>query len=267
VASAEAEVAAARATLAQLQEQRRVLALQVSQAAAQQSATQAEQRRAAEETARQAVLLPTALGLPRRYDDALSDSRRLAAQARAQGAQREERRLELPVLAAQEARAVANVDLRVAQLDLARLRLSYTVLRAPADGMVGTRAVRVGTLLEPGTEVVPLTPLDRIWLVASFSERQLTDIRPGQPALVRLDAFPDRQLAAHVAGVSPLTGGQLSGVQPDNSTGNYTKVVQRIPVKIVLDNDQMQLAGLMRPGMSALVRVQTDGAPRIRVAR
>ena len=267
VAQAEADLEAARAAVAQVREQQRVLALQIRQTGDQAGGTRAEQVRAAEEAGRQAVLLPTAVGLRRQYDSARSESRRLEAQLRSQEAQREERRRELAVLAAQQARAEANVELRQAQLELARIRLSYTVLRAPADGMVGARQVRVGTLLEPGTEVAPLTPLDRVWFTASFTERQLTDIRPGQPARVRLDAYPTIELAAHVAGISPLTGGQLSGAQGDNATGNYTKVVQRVPVKLTVDPDEIRLRGLIRPGMSALVRVLTDGTTHVRPAR
>ena len=111
-----------------------------------------------------------------------------------------------------------------------------------------------------------MTPLSNVWVVADFTERQLTDIRPGLPAWVRFDAYPDVQLHGHVGGISPLTGGQLAAVPADNSTGNYTKVVQRVPVKIVLDADN-PLAGQIRPGMSALARVNTSGAPDVRIAR
>ena len=272
VEQAKADVEAAQAALVQLQEQQQVLQLQVAQSRAQTAGTRAEQQRASEEAARQAVLLATPLGLRRNYDNAAGERNRLAANTRAQSARTEERQRQIVVLQAQQARAAAAVEVRQAQLGLAEIRLGYTVLRAPSDGVVDTRQVRVGTLLEPGTEVIPFVPLPHVWLVANFTERQLTDMHPGQPARVRVDAFPDVELAGHVAGISPLTGAQLSGVTADNVTGNYTKVVQRVPVKVVLDGtdtsgSQSAVQDQLRPGMSALVRVLTDGTASVRPAR
>ena len=272
VQQAQADVDAARAALVQLQEQQQVLELQVAQSRAQATGTRAEQQRAAEEAARQAVLLATPLGLRRNYDNAAGERNRLAADTRAQLAQTDERQRQIAVLQAQQARAAATVQLRLAQLDLARIREGYTVVRAPMDGTVGARQVRVGTLLQPGTEIIPMVPLAHTWLTANFTERQLTDMRAGQPARVRIDAFPDVELAGHVAGISPLTGAQLSGVVADNVTGNYTKVVQRIPVKVVLDGTDTTgapspLQNQLRPGMSALVRIMTDGTAAVRPAR
>ena len=266
VAQAEAQLAASQAALRELQDQRAVLLLQVQQSLAQAAGTGAQHRRAAEETSRQAILLRTVLGERRQYDNALADDRRLAADTRVQAAQAEERRRQVAVLEAQEARASADIEARQAMLELARIRLGYTRLRAPFDGVAGTRQVRVGTLLEAGTAVIPVTQLAGVWITANFTERQLTDIRPGQPALVRMDTYPDVQLHGHVAGVSPLTGQQLAAVTADNATGNFTKVVQRVPVKIVLD-DEGTLHGRIRPGMSALARVQTGGYEAVRPAR
>ncbi len=268
VAQAAGELAAAQAALDQLRAQRAVLLLQVGQSAAQAAGTGAERVSAAEEASRQAALLPTALGTRRRYDDARAQDRRLAAETRAQAAQAEARRRQLGVLDAQEARAAAAIEARQAALDQARIRLGYTILRAPFDGVAGARQVRVGTLLEPGTAVVEVTQLQDVWIVADFTERQLTHIRPGQPARVRMDAFPEAELPAHVGGISPLTGSQLAAVPADNATGNYTKVVQRVPVKIVFDPDKghAALRGRIRPGMSALVRVLTGTAAPVRPA-
>ena len=267
VAQAEGQLQAAQAALRQLQDQRSVLQLQVQQSEAQAAGTGAQHVRAAEETARQAVLLPTAMGVPQRYDNALAEDRRLAADTRAQAAQAEERRRQVGVLQAQEARQSAEIELRQAMLDQARIRLGYTKLRAPYDGVLGARQVRVGTLLEPGTEVAPVTQLSAVWVVADFTERQLTDILPGQAAFVRMDAYPGTELPAHVGGISPLTGTQLAAIPADNATGNYTKVVQRVPVKIVFDRPGGGLGGRIRPGMAALVRVVTDAGRTVRPAR
>ena len=267
VAQAEGQLAASQAALRQLQEQRAVLLLEVRQSEAEAAGTGAERVRASQETSRQAMLLATPLGERRQYDNAVADNRRLAANTRAQSAQAEERRRQLAVLQAQQARASADIEARQAMLDLARIRLGYTRLRAPFDGVAGTRQVRVGTLLEAGTQVIPVTQLAGVWITANFTERQLTDIRPGQPALVRMDTYPDVQLHGHVAGISPLTGQQLAAVPGDNATGNYTKVVQRVPVKIVLDDAGGPLQGRIRPGMSALARIQTGPAAPVRPAR
>ncbi len=124
--------------------------------------------------------------------------------------------------------------------------------------MVGPRQVRPGTLVQPGTELISLTPLQDVWVVANYNERQITHVQTGQPARVRLDAFPRGELAGHVAGIAPATGATFSGLPADNTTGNYTKVAQRVSVKIVLD-DRAQM-GLLRPGMSAEARVITDPA-------
>ncbi len=260
VAQAEAQLAASEAALQAVQDQRAVALLQVHATVAQAAGTGAERVRAGEEAARQARLLPTALGERRTYDDAVAEDRRLAADTRAQAAQAEERRRQVDVLAAQAARAAADVEARRATLDLARIRLGYTRLRAPFDGVAGTRQVRVGTLLAAGTEVIPVTQLAGVWVNANFTERQLTYIRPGADAEVRLDAYPGVVLRGHVAGISPLTGDQLAAVQADNATGNYTRVVQRVPVKIVLEAGGGVLAGRIRPGMSALARVLTGAA-------
>ena len=267
VTQAEAQLAASQAALRELQDQRAVLLLQVDQSLAQANGTGAQRIRASEEMSRQAMLLPTALGERRQYDNALAEDRRLAANTRAQAAQVEERRRQIAVLDAQQARAAADIEARQASVDLARIRLGYTKLRAPFDGVAGTRQVRVGTLLEAGTEVIPVTQLSGVWITANFTERQLTDIAPGQPARVRMDAYPDVELSGHVAGTSPLTGALLAAVPADNATGNYTKVVQRVPVKIALDGEGGRLPGLIRPGMSALARVQTGPAASVRSAR
>ncbi len=267
VAQAQGQLAASQAALRELQEQRAVLLLQVQQSVAQAAGTGAQRIRASEETSRQAMLLPTALGERRQYDNALADDRRLAANTRAEAAQAEERRRQVAVLQAQEARASADIEARQAMLDLARIRLGYTQIRAPFDGVAGTRQVHIGTLLEAGTEVIPVTQLAAVWITANFTERQLTDIVPGQPAFVRLDTYPDVQLRGHVEGTSPLTGQQLAAVPADNVTGNYTKVVQRVPVKIVLADEGGPLRGRIRPGMSALVRVQTGPDRAVRPAR
>ena len=158
VAQAEGQLQAAEAALRQLQDQQRVLLLQVQQAGTQAQGTHAEQVRAAEEAYRQAALLPTALGLRRQYDDAVAENRRLAAENRADDATTQERRRQLDVLAAQQARAAADIEQQQAQLDLARIRLGYTTLRAPADGIVVAVHPGIGSMVEEGAELITFVP-------------------------------------------------------------------------------------------------------------
>ena len=115
-----------------------------------------------------------------------------------------------------------------------------------------------GALLAPGTEVDTVTPLDAVYVTANFTERQITDIHVGQRAIVRVDAFRNVPIQGEVAGIQPATGSQVSLVPADNTTGNFTKIVQRIPVKISLDLASTHLVGRIVPGMSARVEVMTD---------
>jgi membrane fusion protein (multidrug efflux system) len=158
------------------------------------------------------------------------------------------------------------VSARQADLDLARLNLGWTRMVAPVDGTLGARQVRVGDLLVAGTRVVSLTPLDTVWVDANFTERQVTLIHVGQKAKLRLDTFPGEILAGRVVGLSPVTGGRLSAVEPDNTTGNFTKVPARVPVRIAILWDASgraaRLRGLVRPGMSAVATVLTQGSAR-----
>ena len=123
-----------------------------------------------------------------------------------------------------------------------------------------------GALLSPGAEVDTITPLDTVFVTANFTERQITNIHLGQRAIVRVDAFRNAPIRGEVAGIQPATGSQFSLVPADNATGNFTKIVQRIPVKIALDLAETQLIGQVRPGMSARVEVTTD-APATEAAK
>ena len=164
------------------------------------------------------------------------------------------------VLDTQLRQAVATLGARRQDLVLADLSLGWTRIVSPIDGMLGSRAIREGDLLNPGSPVVSVTPLDTVWVDANFTERQVTDIRPGQLATLVFDSFPDQPVTGRVAGLAPITGGRLSAIPADNITGNYTKVAQRVPVRIAVLWDGGALRGLLRPGMSAVVTVHT-GSP------
>jgi membrane fusion protein (multidrug efflux system) len=155
---------------------------------------------------------------------------------------------------AKEAQLRAEIDARKAALDAAKIALGYTVIAAPAAGYIASRNVLPGQMVTPGTTVVSLVE-EAPWVQANFKETQLTRMRPGDEAEIRVDTFPGRTWKGHVLLIAPVTGAQTALLPPDNATGNFTKVVQRIPVKIALDPDR-DLASL-RPGMSATVAVKT----------
>jgi membrane fusion protein (multidrug efflux system) len=163
-----------------------------------------------------------------------------------------------PLLRAGVQAAQANVQRSQADLARAELDLGHTELRAPFDGMVGRRGLRVGAYVTSGTALLAVVPLQQAFVVANYQETQLTHVRPGQRVEVRVDVFPGQVLRGHVDSVAPATGVTFAAVAPDNATGNFTKVVQRIPVKVLLDDDQA-LRAQLRVGMSVEARIDLDG--------
>ena len=152
----------------------------------------------------------------------------------------------------------ADLDSRKASLALARINLGYTRITAPESGFVSERNVRPGQLVSPGTQVISLVQRD-VWVQANFKETQVRHMHPGDPATIRVDAFPGVVLKGEVEEVAPASGSQFALLPPDNATGNFTKIVQRVPVKIVLDSGQATVARL-RPGLSVIAKVRTDGS-------
>jgi membrane fusion protein (multidrug efflux system) len=254
---ARANLAAAQAQAAAIDGQRKQLAEQIEQTRTGETQSRADLGRTAPELARQELLVRTDLGVRRALDQAQADQRRMTAGLEAARAQTTARERQADVLAAQLEQARATVAARQADLDLAQVTLDWTRITAPVDGTLGARLVRVGDLVSTGTQLVRETPLDTVWVDANFTERQIVDIRPGQPARLRVDAFPDQPLDGRVVGFSPTTGGALSAVPPDNTTGNFTKVVQRVPVRIAIEWRGSPLRGLVRPGMSVTATVRT----------
>ncbi|WP_018900485.1 HlyD family secretion protein [Rhizobium sp. 2MFCol3.1] len=164
----------------------------------------------------------------------------------------------VPVLETQRNQAVAQRDRAAAVASQAELNLSYTNIVAAVDGTVGARSIRVGQFVSAGTQLMAVVPLHSVYIVANFKETQLTYVKPGQLVDVKVDSFPDLDIKGHVDSISPASGLEFSLLPPDNATGNFTKIVQRIPVKIVLDNDE--IAGRLRSGMSAEPEIDTKAA-------
>jgi membrane fusion protein (multidrug efflux system) len=159
------------------------------------------------------------------------------------------------VLTSERAKAVAQVDRARAVERQMALNLSYTKITAPVDGTVGARSLRVGQFVQAGTQLMAVVPLDAVYVVANFKETQITHVRNGQPVEIRIDSFHSTKLKGHIDSLSPASGLEFALLPPDNATGNFTKIVQRVPVKIVLDD--RNLTGLLRPGMSAEPTVNT----------
>ena len=165
-------------------------------------------------------------------------------------------RKQVEILTAQRDAAEGGLKRAQAALEMASFQLSYTRIVAPVDGMVGERAVRVGAYVTPGSKILAVVPLAQAYVLGNFQETQLTDVQPGQDVVVRVDSLGGEALTGRVQSIAPATGVTFAAVKPDNATGNFTKVVQRIPVKIILDPGQ-PLAQRLRVGMSVEASIDT----------
>jgi membrane fusion protein, multidrug efflux system len=231
-------------------------------------AVQADVLRTRLERARQEALLATQSATKQHVETAVADEQRFAAQAASREADLEQAKTSLrsneigveterrskAVLESQDQQLIADLHAKEAALTVAQVNLSYTKIHAPADGTVGERQVRAGQLVSPGTQVVTFVP-DTKWVQANYRETQLTHMKVGDPAEIRIDAYPGKQVRGKVLEIAPASGSQFALLPPDNATGNYTKVVQRVPVKIALDD--AALAAQLRPGLSVVATVRT----------
>jgi membrane fusion protein, multidrug efflux system len=280
ISSAQAEISAAQAGI-------HAANSAIANATSALAATNADVQRTLLERKRQEALVAAESATRQRLEQAIADEERLRAQrdsreaeiesARAQlasrqadldraGAHLESSRAELEaqrrqrsVLDSQEMMLRADLKAKQATLDLARTNLGYTRITAPEDGIVGERKVRAGQLVSPGTQVVSLVE-PQIWVQANYRETQLRNIREGDRAEIRIDEFPGLALKGRVAHIAPASGSQFALLPPDNATGNFTKVTQRVPVKIVLEeNGELKR---LRPGLSVIAVVRTGTASR-----
>jgi membrane fusion protein (multidrug efflux system) len=258
LSQAQADVAAAEAAVRNLEAQ---IALQqpiIEQGAADIAAAEANLKFAREEQTRYDGLMKTGSGTVQRAQQ--TDAALRASNAQLQHAKSgllaAERKVD--VLTTQRAQAIAQRDRAHAAEQQAALNLSYTAVTAPVDGTVGARLLRVGQFVQAGTQLMAVVPLDAVYVVANFKETQLTHVRNGQPVELTIDSFHGTRLRGHVDSLSPASGLEFALLPPDNATGNFTKIVQRVPVKIVLDDHNLK--GLLRPGMSAEPTVNTKSA-------
>ena len=258
---AQANVAAAGAAIENIEQQKRLQETFVKQAEAEIVASEADVTRYHLEAVRQETLLSKSYaGTPQLTEQAVDNEKRAVSTLALNRAKLDQQRQQINVLESQKAQAAATLEGQKAARNLAAINLGYTRIAAPVDGMVSERRVRPGQYLSVGTQVISLVPLPEVWVIANYKETQMTNIRSGQRAHVTVDAFPGKILHGQVDSWSPASGAEFSLLPPDNATGNFTKVVQRIPVKIVLDRDPA-LGDLLRPGMSVIATIDTASKP------
>ena len=168
---------------------------------------------------------------------------------------------QVDVLQAQVARAKAALAQRQGELRQAELNESYTTITAPLDGTVGARTLRVGQYVQAGTQLMAVVPLQNVYVTANYKETQLTDVRAGQPVTLGVDTYPGAVVHGVVDSIAPASGQEFALLPPDNATGNFTKIVQRVPVKITIDPKD-PLVGRLRPGMSVEPTIDTNSLHR-----
>ena len=252
---ARADVAAAEAAIRNLNSQIELQQPLIQQQAAEVEAAEANLKFAQEERSRYDDLMKSGSGTIQRAQQTDAALRSQTAQSLQTQAGLVAANKKIDVLSTQRAQAVAQADRARALEQQAELNLSYTQIVAPVDGTVGARSLRVGQFVQAGTQLMAVVPLDAVYVVANFKETQLTHVRDGQPVKLKIDSFHSTVLRGHVDSLSPASGLEFALLPPDNATGNFTKIVQRVPVKIVLDD--RRLNGLLRPGMSAEPTIDT----------
>ena len=241
---------------------------QIAAAQSGEEAVQADVVRTQKERNRQEALLLSSSSTPQKVEQVVADEQRFAAQLASRQADLEQAKTVLhsnelaveaekrskAVLESQELQLVADLHAKQAALTVAQVNLGYTKIAAPQDGSVGERQVRPGQLVSPGTQVIPFVSNTK-WIQANYRETQLTNVKVGDPAEIRVDKYPGQVIHGRVLEIAPASGSQFALLPPDNATGNFTKVVQRITVKIGLEDANM--AAKLQPGLSVTATVRT----------
>lgn len=256
--AAENKVATQQAALVRFDEQVKAAQATVEQASAQLAAAQADLKRTSLEFDRQDKLAQANYASRATLDNARADRDKAQASVEAAKATVTSAEAAIAVLKAQRGEAAhVLAELRTAR-DQAQRDLDFTVVRAPIEGVIGNRAVQVGQLVQPGTRLAAVVPLGGVFVDANFKETQLGRLHAGQKVRIHVDAYPDEDFEGAVLSVSPASGAVFSLLPPENATGNFTKIVQRIPVRIGLDATTLDKHEL-RPGMSVTAVVDTRG--------
>jgi membrane fusion protein (multidrug efflux system) len=255
LAQAVANVEAARANVGNVDAETQLQHALIKQAEAQRRSTEAGLDLATKASDRRHELIQTRTVSQAQVDESDAALSKATAGVAAASATVEAQTQRMVVLAAQREAAVAGVAQAQAARDLARIDLDNTVVRAPVDGVVGNRQVRVGRLVAAGASLLDLVPVGDVWVVANFKETQIKNIQPGDHARVIVDAFPNEIIEGEVDSFAPGSGSAFSLLPADNATGNFVRVVQRVPVKIKLVGNH--LSGRLVPGLSARVEIDS----------
>ena len=256
LAQATAGVVAAAAQIEAVRAQRPLLQANLRAAQAVVAATSATLAQSTRDVARQLRLLNGGSASEADLEKIQTTHAQLTAQLAQNQAQADAVARQIDLLSTQLDQAKAALASAVAAQAQAQINLGYTRIIAPADGFIGLRQVLPGQFIGPGTQVTTLAALPHVWVIANYKETQLTNVAAGDAASITVDTFPGHVLRGHVVAISPASGSEFALLPPDNATGNFTKIVQRIAVKIAID-DTDGLADRLRPGMSAIPSIDT----------
>jgi membrane fusion protein, multidrug efflux system len=252
--AAQDKLATQQSTILRIGRQEEAARASVAQAAAQVDAARADAARATADYGRQLELARSDFASKARFDQAKADRDRTEAAVKSAQAALAAAEANVDVLGAQKGEAERVAAELATAVERAKRDLSFTEIRAPVDGVIGNKAVEVGTYVQPGARLAALVPLTSVHVDANFKETQLAALTPGQRVHIEVDAFPDRDIVGTVESVSPASGSVFSLLPAENATGNFTKIVQRVPVRIVVAPEVAE-EGLLRPGLSVVVSV------------
>ena len=262
--AAEADVEIGRAAIDNFHARRQLQRSLIAQSDARLAAIEAQASNAERELTRYQELYARKIGTRQKYERVMTDQEMMVAAVRRADAELAAAKDEIPVIDSEIRRMESNlirlqaeVGQARASVDRSELALSDTIVFAPQDGAISNRKVEPGMYLEAGWPMMSLVPLQETWVIANFKETQLENVRPGQPALIEIDAYPNHPVTGRVDSVAPASAALFSLLPPQNTTGNFIKVVQRIPVRI-LYNLPSTLQGRVVPGMSVVITVDTS---------
>ncbi len=259
LAKAQSAIAAQQASLANLDATRQLQLAVIAQSRAGVDASNAEIARARQDQTRYDNLALKAAVSQQSEERATAAYKEAVAQGHKADAMVEAAQRQLAVIDSQKLQVKAALDAASAERDIALLNLEYTVVRAPVDGTIGNRHARVGAYASTGQQLLALVPAHGLWIDANFKEDQLARMRSGDSATIRADALPGHEFHGSLLSLAPATGAQFSVLPAENATGNFTKIVQRVPVRIELNGTDADF-GALRPGLSVEVSIDTRGA-------
>ncbi|MBU2898131.1 HlyD family secretion protein [Vibrio hepatarius] len=255
---AKAHLAVSKSSIDNLTAQKTLQKSQILQAESRVDSAKAEYQRSTQQVERSRSLLTKNYASQDEVDDMIAQQKVALAELNEANANLVSAHDQLLVIDSDIHQAEASVVESKIDVDRAELNLSYTKIYAPVAGIVGKRSIRQGLLVQSGSPLLSLVPTGNIWIEANFKETQLGGIHQGQKVTIELDAFPEQRLTGFVDSFSPATGAKFALLPPENATGNFTKIVQRVPVKITIP-DQKTLKGRLLPGLSAVTTIDTRG--------